>query len=98
MRTYRRKRSSTSSASASASGEEYVALAKPAEGEEELPRRLDAERHVLDEQALVRGVDVPLGQVEAGDDRRDSAVGERRHFFKRADIGVLRSGLLRVAG
>ena len=42
-----------------------------AERAEELFRGLDAQRDVVDAEALVRRVDVALGQVEAGEDRRD---------------------------
>ena len=50
----------------------------------ELFRRLDAERDVLDAQALVRRVDVPLGKVEAGEDRRDALRLEGGHHRQRA--------------
>ena len=45
--------------------------------------RGDPERHVLGEQPLVRRVDVRVGQAEAGDDRRDPLVRERRHDRQR---------------
>ena len=41
-------------------------------------RSLHAERHVLDQHALVRRVDVALGQRDAAEDRRDPLVDERR--------------------
>jgi hypothetical protein len=54
------------------------------ESQERLLRSRHAERHVAEEQALVGRVDVPLGHVEAAQDRRDSLVDERRHDRKGA--------------
>src|SRR5262249_34976720 len=45
--------------------------------QEELARGGDAERQVLRDQALVRRVEVGVGETEAGDDHGDSLVGER---------------------
>ena len=55
-----------------------------AERDQRLAGGLDAERDVAGEQALVRRVDVGAREREAGQDRGDAAVGERRHERDRA--------------
>src|SRR5713226_6541820 len=52
-------------------------LTKAGEPRVELARDLDAQRQIFEQQPLVRRVDVRLGKGDAGQDRGDSAVGER---------------------
>src|SRR5205085_3182647 len=61
-----------------------VGRLKAAEAGVELPRRRDALREVLDREPLVRRVDVALSEREAGEDRRDAAIRERRDDRHRA--------------
>ena len=56
-----------------------LGLAELGQRAEELLRGLDAEGDVLDPEALVRGVDVPVRQVEAGEDRRDPLLLQSGH-------------------
>jgi len=58
-------------------GARAAASSQRREGSKQTARRGSAEGHVLDQQPFVGGVDVRVGQREAGDDRRDSPGGER---------------------
>src|SRR4029453_13177067 len=83
IRAYRSRRSRTSGASSAASGVTNSALGEVAKAGVELLDRVDAAREELDEHALVRRVDVALGEGEAGQDRRDPLVHQRGHDRQR---------------
>src|SRR5262249_37087052 len=60
-----------------------TALAEAGERGKQLPGGSDTERNVLDEQTLVRRVQVSLRSVEAGDDRGNALLRQRGNDRKR---------------